>query len=123
MPLWASASNRKGNHMHETKVNTNHYDPTTSKEKNTSLSQEFIGRIETPYGIQSINHGDAVDHAQMRADQLSSLLMLMHGDGCARFRSLTPDAQDSLLWMAIQLARESEAMIDIVLADVRGGVQ
>jgi len=109
--------------MHETKVNTNHYDPTASKGKNTSFPQEFIGSIATPHGVQYVDRGAALDHAYMRSRQLSSLLMLMSGEGLPYFRLLNDNTQDSLLWLARQLATETEAMFDIVIADEAGGAQ
>ena len=62
------------------------------------------------------------DHACMRSKQLSSLLLLMSGEGVEHFSCLNIKAQDSLLWLARQLAVETEAMFDIVLADQDGGV-
>lgn len=108
--------------MHETKVNTNIGDVSSPEAKNMALPPEYVGCIDTPFGVQYVNRGDALDHACMRSKQLSSLLLLMSGEGVEHFSCLNIKAQDSLLWLARQLAVETEAMFDIVLADQDGGV-
>lgn len=108
--------------MNETKVNTNNCDVTSPGSKNLVLPPEYVGRVETPHGAQYINRGDALDHAYMRSKQLSSLLLLMSGEGLDYFSRLNENARDSLLWLARQLATETEAMFDIVIADQDGGV-
>ena len=104
----------------ETKVNTTNGDVSSPASKNV-LPPQYIGRIETPFGVQYINRGDALDHAYMRSGQLASLLSLMSGDGFDRFSVLGKGTQESILWMARQLADETEAMFDIVVADSREG--
>jgi hypothetical protein len=108
--------------MHETKVNTENADVTSSASKNV-LNPQYAGRIKTPYGAQYVDRGAALDHAYMRSRQLSSLLLVMSGEGPGDFASLNDSAQDSLLWLARQLATETEAMFDIVIADQMGGQQ
>ena len=105
--------------MNETKVNTNNGDVTSPESKKTLLPPNCVGSIETPFGIHYINRGDALDHAHMRSGQLSSLLLLMYGEGQERFRTLGKSTQDSLLWLSIQLAEELEEVVDIVAADAR----
>lgn len=107
--------------MNETKVNTKIGDVASPEEKNPALPPEYVGRIATPHGAQYVDRGAALDHAYMRSNQLSSLLLLMSGEGLTYFRLLNDNAQDSLLWLARQLATETEAMFDIVLADQVGG--
>ena len=109
--------------MNETKVNTSIGDVSSPAAKNMALPPEYVGRIDTPFGVQYIAHKGALDHAYMRSKQLSSLLLIMSGEGLERFRLLNEGAQDSLLWMARQLAVETEAMFDIVRADEVGGQQ
>ncbi|TQK00166.1 hypothetical protein [Herbaspirillum sp. SJZ107] len=110
--------------MHnEMKVNTEHCGPTGSEEKNTVLPPQYVGRIGTPHGAQYVDRGAALDHAYMRSKQLSSLLLLMSGEGVPYFRLLNINAQDSLLALARQLATETEAMFDIVIADQDGGAK
>jgi len=83
-----------------------------------AISGDFIGQIETPYGVQMVNHGQALDHMQMRQAQLNSLLQLMQGDdGLSEFRSLAHTAQESLLWMALQMSEEIGQMMNIVIRD------
>ena len=101
--------------MNETKVNTNIGDVSSPVTKNT----DFFGCVTTPYGVQYINRGDAVDHAHMRSRQLSSLLLLIQGDSAEGFRGLGLGTQDSLLWMAVQMADELQDLVDIVDADAR----
>lgn len=74
------------------------------------------GHIPVPYGLLLIEEGGAVDHATMRSRQLAGLLRLMQTDqaGATRFCQLSPRHQDSILWLAVQLADEMEAMVDIV---------
>jgi len=105
--------------MHETKVNTENADVTSSASKNV-LNPQYVGRIDTPHGAQYVDRGAALDHAYMRSKQVSSLLLLMSGEGLPYFRLLNDKAQDSLLWLARQLATETEAMFDIVIADQTG---
>jgi len=107
--------------MHETKVNTLHCSPTASSAKKLGLPPEYVGRIDTPHGAQYVDRGAALAHAYMRSKQLSSLLLLMSGEGLDYFSRLNDNARDSLLWLARQLATETEAMFDIVIADQDGG--
>lgn len=78
---------------------------------------DFIGQIETPYGVQLISRRRAQDHMEMRNAQLTSLLELLQGDGLNGFRSITNTAQESLLWMALQMSEEIGQMMNIVIAD------
>jgi hypothetical protein len=91
------------------------------RQQNVYLPAEFVGRIETPHGVQHVYRGAALDHAYMRSKQLSSLLLAISGEGLSHFSCLNESARDSLLWLAKQLADETEAMFDIVLADQIGG--
>jgi hypothetical protein len=109
--------------MNETKVNTNIGDVSSPATKNPALPPEYVGRIDTPHGTQYVDRGAALDHAYMRSKQLSSLLLLMSGEGLDYFSRLNDNARDSLLWLARQLATETEAMFDIVLADEAGGAK
>ena len=109
--------------MNETKVNTKNCDVTSPDSKKAFFDKNHVGIISTPYGHQLIEAGGAVDHASMRSCQLGSLLRLMQTEnsGAARFCQLGQRAQDSLLWLAVQLADEVEAMIDIVTIDAKEG--
>lgn len=104
----------------ETKVNTNNGDVTSAEPKKV-LPPQYVGWIEMPFGDYFINKGDALDHAYMRSAQLASLLSLMRGEGSDRFFGLNRGTQDSLMWMANQLANEVETMFDIVVADAQEG--
>lgn len=104
----------------ETKVNTSNGDMSSPASKNV-LPPQYIGQIETPFGVQYVNRGDALDHAFMRSGQLASLLSLISGEGLDRFRVLNTKTQESILWMARQLADETEAMFEIAVADEREG--
>lgn len=109
--------------MNETKVNTKIGDVASPESKKAMLTLNCVGGIKTPFGLQYVERGSALDHAYMRSKQLSSLLQLMNGDGLEYFRLLNQGAQDSLLWLAHQLSKETEAMFDIVLVDEAGGQQ
>jgi hypothetical protein len=102
-----------------------HEDSSTisSRQQNVALPSEFVGRIETPYGVQHIKRGEAMDHANMRSAQMTALVMMMKDEGAERFRNLSPHYQESLLWMVSELSREMEAMFDIVANDALGSVQ
>jgi hypothetical protein len=86
------------------------------------LPPEFVGRVETPYGVQYINRREASDHASMCSVQLTALLM-MKDEGAERFRILSPGHQESLIWMITELSSEIEAMFDIMAADVLRSAQ
>lgn len=107
--------------MHnETKVNTKISAVATAEAKNNIFARKHIGIIDMPYGVQLVDSGAAIDHAAMRGHQLSSLLLLIQGDDSDRLRSLGPTRQDSLIWLATQLAEEMEAMIEMIVADAQG---
>jgi len=105
----------------ETKVNTNIGDVVSPEAKKITLPPEYVGRVMTPFGNQYVERGCAMDHALMRSGQLSSLLLLIDGNGIDHFRAIDPKAQESILWLARQLATETEAMFDLVAADLKGG--
>ena len=105
----------------ETKVNTNIGDVASPETKKAIIPSEYVGRVITPFGHQYIERGCALDHVRMRSGQLSSLLALIGGNGVDHFRSIDPKAQESILWLARQLATETEAMFEVVVADLSGG--
>jgi hypothetical protein len=105
----------------ETKVNTNIGDVASPESKKITRPPEYVGRVMTPFGNQYVERGSALDHAIMRSGQLSSLLLLIGGNGIDHFRDIDPKAQESLLWLARQLATETEAMFEVVVADLSGG--
>lgn len=108
--------------MHnETQVITNIGDLPSQETKKVTIPPEYVGRVITPFGHQYIERGCAREHARMRSEQLSSLLLLMGGEGADTFRDVSAAAYESLLWLARQLATETEAMFDLVAADLEGG--
>lgn len=48
----------------------------------------------------------AMEHASMRVDQLSSLLLLLYGEGGETFRTYGEEMQDRVQWLAYSLAEE-----------------
>jgi hypothetical protein len=73
---------------------------------NTSNWQQKVV-LSAPYGEFHVGEKlDLVDHAAMRADQLSSMLLLIHGEGLEHFSSLNDDSRQSFLWLAYQVAAE-----------------
>jgi hypothetical protein len=107
--------------MHnETKVNTKKSTATTYEAKKAVLATNHIGVIDTQYGTQLIKRGSAVDHAAMRGRQLSSLLLLIQGEFLDGFLAINRDGQESLVWLATQLADEMVSMVDIIAADAHG---
>ena len=108
--------------MHnEMQVNTTIGDLPSVEAKKVDIRSEYVGRVITPFGHQYVERGCALDHARMRSGQLSSLLALIGGDGVDHFRNIAPKAQESILWLARQMATETEAMFDLVAADLKGG--
>jgi hypothetical protein len=105
----------------EMQVNTNIGGLPSPESKKVIIPSEYIGWVMTPFGNQYIERGCALDHARMRSSQLSSLLAIIGGDGVDHFRAIDPKAQESILWLARQLATETEAMFDLVAADLEGG--
>jgi hypothetical protein len=105
----------------ETQVNTNIGDVASPEAKKITLPPEYVGRVMTPFGNQYVKRGCALDHAHMRSTQLSSLLLLIGGEGLENFLSINAEAQEHILWLARQLATETKAMFDIVVADQKGG--
>jgi hypothetical protein len=112
----------KEHHMcNETQVNTNLGDLPLTEAKKAAIPPEYVGRVNTPFGNQYVERGSALDHAIMRSGQLSSLLLLIGGNGIDHFRDIDPKAQESILWLARQLATETQAMFEVVVADLSGG--
>ena len=109
--------------MHnETKVNTKNPQSSRLDENNVVPdATSFVGSFATTYGRTYINRGEAEEHLGMRAKQLSSLLLAIHGEGLPHFQRLPDFDQDSILWLARQLSVEIEAMVDIHRADILGG--
>jgi hypothetical protein len=107
--------------MNETKVNTKN--PAASRagaKKVVADATEYVGSFETVYGRTYINRGASTDHLAMRARQLSSLLLMIHGAGLDQFQRLGDKSQDSILWLAHQLSSEIEDTIDIQVTDLLG---
>jgi len=105
----------------ETQVNTNLGDLPSAEAKKAAIPPEYVGRVNTPFGNQYVERGCAMDHAHMRSTQLASLLLLIGGNGIDHFRDIDSKAQESILWLARQLATETEAMFEVVVADLSGG--
>lgn len=105
----------------ETQVNTNLGDLPLAEAKKAAIPPEYVGRVNTPFGNQYVSRGCALDHAHMRSSQLSSMLLLIGGDGLENFLGINTEAQEHILWLARQLATETQAMFDIVAADLKGG--
>lgn len=104
--------------MHESKVNTK----ASEVGKNVFPSSQYAGSVATPYGVQLVNRGDALDHAIMCGSQLRGLLRLI-GPNADHFDQLPETQQANLMWLVRQLAEQSEALFEIVAADAVGGAQ
>lgn len=113
-----------------TKVNTNIGDVSSPESKKAAVTQddaraqalahfEASTAVSMTYGAFLVEQGGAYDHATMRADQLSSLLLLMRLDDARNFRNISDDRQLSLMWLASQLAAELQAMLPIIAEEVR----
>jgi hypothetical protein len=75
--------------------------------------------LQQPNGTFLVEAGCARDHADMRAGQLSSLLMLMRVDDARGFRMLGDGVQANVMWLASQLADELKGMLPIVAEEAR----
>ncbi|WUR14711.1 hypothetical protein E7V67_006270 [[Empedobacter] haloabium] len=106
--------------MHEANINTK---TSVVGEKDGIEPSQYVGGVDTPYGIQLVKRGEALNHASMRSSQLSGLLQLIGGVDDPHFARLQPAQQDNLLWLARQLANEADEMLDIIAADMAGGRQ
>lgn len=110
--------------MHnEAKVNTNN--PRSSRldgKKVVPDATEYVGSLDTPYGRIYLGPHRAQDHAAMRSGQLASLLLLIHGDGLQYFQNLEDNSQQNILWLAYQLAAETEESIELIAAEKRGSL-
>jgi len=94
---------------------------TTSEAVFLKPDENFIGRIDTMYGVQLIKRGGALDHARMRSAQLEGLLALIQGEECLEgFKTLRDDLQESLIWLALQTARDIGASVELVADDAKG---
>jgi len=70
-------------------------------------------------GTFLVEDGAAYDQASMRADQLSSLLLLMRVDGARGFLQIGDEVQLNLMWLASQLADELQAMLPLAAQEQR----
>lgn len=76
-----------------------------SKANQSNAQQKVV--LGAPYGKLHIGPKlDLEEHAAMRADQLSAMLMLIHGAGLDHFASIEENSQQSYLWLAFQLSAE-----------------
>ncbi len=102
----------------ETKVNTNNPQSSPADEKNVAVNTtEYVGSIPVPFGRTFItgNYSGVYDHAAMRSKQLSSLLRLMQGEALdLEYQRLSNDSQQSLFWLALQLADEIEDTLPLL---------
>lgn len=68
--------------------------------------------LEAPYGKFHVGGDlDLEDHAGMRADQLSAMLLLIHGEGMEYFSNMNDNSRQSYLWLAFQLSSEIVEML------------
>lgn len=80
----------------------------------TEVAHPMGYSLQNPHGITHIAEADVYDYANMRANQLAALMLMMSGDGVDVFNGLGHAAKDSLLWLAQQLAFEVADMMPIV---------
>lgn len=93
---------------------------TTNAEQASALAHfNAVAAIHQPNGVLLIQAGSVRDHADMRADQLSSLLQLCRLDGGGQLRLMSDDRQLSVLWLAQQLADDLGAVLPLIADEVR----
>lgn len=61
-----------------------------------------------------VGRHEASDLADMRASQLSALLLLTIGDAATSFRNYNDDVQENVLWLAQGLAEELKELLSLV---------
>ena len=61
-----------------------------------------------------VGRHEASNLADMRASQLSALLLLTIGDAAASFRNYNDDVQENVLWLAQGLAEELKELLSLV---------
>lgn len=84
-------------------------------------SGEFTTKIVlgAPYGQLHIGPKlDLEDHAGMRANQLSAMLLLIHGKGHEYFSNMNENSRQSYLWLAFQLSAEIEEILPFMTVRV-----
>lgn len=76
--------------------------------------------LGAPYGKFHVGPQlDLLDHVAMRADHLSAMLLLIHGDGMDNFERMNEDSRQGYLWLAYQLADEVKQVLPFMT--VRSG--
>lgn len=89
----------------------------SSKESPFPLS-DCVGSYEADNGVRvSIQRGAAINHAEKKATQLAALLQLTHGADDEGFKGYAAHIQDSVLWLASDLASELKELLPLVDAD------
>ncbi|MGB7192896.1 MAG: hypothetical protein WBD81_05505 [Collimonas pratensis] len=67
----------------------------------------------------SVGRNEASNLADMRASQLSALLLLTIGEGGDHFRNCSDDTQENVLWLAQGLAEELKELLSLVREEGR----
>lgn len=81
------------------------------------IQKEIVGKYNLENGaIVSIPAGGAQDFAQMRATQLSALSSMMQVEAFEHFSS---EIKSNIHWLASTLSDEIQALIPIVISDVK----
>lgn len=66
-----------------------------------------------------VGRHEASNLADMRASQLSALLLLTIGEGGDHFRNCSDDIQENVLWLAQGLAEELKELLSLVREEGR----
>lgn len=90
----------------------NNVETPTRQEKNIACT------MTAPYGTLLIAKGGAVDHLNMRVDQLAAFLRLISGQGQQDFADLDNNDQNSLLWLAASMAQECRDLLPLMVESI-----
>ena len=100
------------------------FSPVSQQSKSAALAHfDAVKCIDQEHGSLLIRTGSARDHADMRTDQLASLLQLIRSEDGRGFRSMGDQRQLSVLWLASQLAEEVRAVLPVAVDEARAEVE
>ncbi|MFC0132059.1 hypothetical protein [Massilia eurypsychrophila] len=88
-----------------------------SNANKSNVQQKIV--LSAEYGYLHVSPVDLEDHAAMRADQLSAILLMIGGDGEENFAALNENSRQSYLALAWQFATEIKEILPFMT--VRSG--
>lgn len=84
----------------------------------TQTNQPVLGVLQTfQQGVQIVITDNALNYCEIRASQLSALLLVICGDGHSNFVTQDDLTQDTIKWLASSLADEIKDLLPIVIKE------